>query len=198
MTDASPRRAVPTSTCWSSAPASPASTSCTAPAKPASRRVLLEAGGGVGGTWYWNRYPGARFDSESYTYALPVLEGAVRGVGVAGALRASSRRPSATSTTWSTASTSGATCGSTPRSPRPSTTRRRRRGPWSLDDGDRAPHALPRRRDRCPLGAVLPRRAGTRGLPRRVSTTPGCGRRRPSTSRASASPSSAPDRAASS
>ena len=29
---------------------------------------LLEAGGGVGGTWFWNRYPGARFDSESYTY----------------------------------------------------------------------------------------------------------------------------------
>ncbi len=23
----------------------------------------------MGGTWYWNRYPGARFDSESYTYA---------------------------------------------------------------------------------------------------------------------------------
>jgi cation diffusion facilitator CzcD-associated flavoprotein CzcO len=31
--------------------------------------LLLEAGDGVGGTWYWNRYPGARFDSESYTYA---------------------------------------------------------------------------------------------------------------------------------
>jgi cation diffusion facilitator CzcD-associated flavoprotein CzcO len=30
---------------------------------------LLEAGTGVGGTWYWNRYPGARYDSESYTYA---------------------------------------------------------------------------------------------------------------------------------
>ena len=30
---------------------------------------LLEAGDGVGGTWYWNRYPGARFDSESYSYA---------------------------------------------------------------------------------------------------------------------------------
>jgi cation diffusion facilitator CzcD-associated flavoprotein CzcO len=29
---------------------------------------LLEAGTGVGGTWFWNRYPGARFDSESYTY----------------------------------------------------------------------------------------------------------------------------------
>jgi cation diffusion facilitator CzcD-associated flavoprotein CzcO len=30
---------------------------------------LMEAGAGVGGTWYWNRYPEARFDSESYTYA---------------------------------------------------------------------------------------------------------------------------------
>src|ERR1700724_573418 len=29
---------------------------------------VFEAGTGVGGTWYWNRYPGARFDSESYTY----------------------------------------------------------------------------------------------------------------------------------
>jgi len=28
----------------------------------------LEAASGVGGTWYWNRYPGARFDSESWTY----------------------------------------------------------------------------------------------------------------------------------
>ncbi len=29
---------------------------------------VFETGSGVGGTWYWNRYPGARFDSESYTY----------------------------------------------------------------------------------------------------------------------------------
>jgi cation diffusion facilitator CzcD-associated flavoprotein CzcO len=29
---------------------------------------IYESGDGVGGTWYWNRYPGARFDSESYTY----------------------------------------------------------------------------------------------------------------------------------
>ncbi|MDA2945407.1 MAG: NAD(P)/FAD-dependent oxidoreductase [Actinomycetota bacterium] len=29
---------------------------------------VLEAGGDVGGTWYWNRYPGCRFDSESYSY----------------------------------------------------------------------------------------------------------------------------------
>src|SRR6476646_10176415 len=30
--------------------------------------VVLEAAPDLGGTWYWNRYPGARFDSESYTY----------------------------------------------------------------------------------------------------------------------------------
>jgi cation diffusion facilitator CzcD-associated flavoprotein CzcO len=29
---------------------------------------VLEAGAGVGGTWYWNRYPGARCDSESHSY----------------------------------------------------------------------------------------------------------------------------------
>ncbi|TDD86735.1 NAD(P)/FAD-dependent oxidoreductase [Saccharopolyspora karakumensis] len=32
--------------------------------------VVLEAGDGVGGTWYWNRYPGARCDSESYYYSF--------------------------------------------------------------------------------------------------------------------------------
>src|SRR5690349_12796826 len=29
---------------------------------------VFEAGRNVGGTWYWNRYPGARLDSESWTY----------------------------------------------------------------------------------------------------------------------------------
>jgi cation diffusion facilitator CzcD-associated flavoprotein CzcO len=30
---------------------------------------VVEAGGGVGGTWYWNRYPGARCDVESMEYS---------------------------------------------------------------------------------------------------------------------------------
>ena len=30
---------------------------------------VLEAGDGVGGTWYWNRYPGARCDVESVQYS---------------------------------------------------------------------------------------------------------------------------------
>ena len=32
------------------------------------RVQVFESGTGVGGTWYWNRYPGALFDSESYSY----------------------------------------------------------------------------------------------------------------------------------
>jgi cation diffusion facilitator CzcD-associated flavoprotein CzcO len=33
------------------------------------RARVLEAGGDVGGTWYWNRYPGARCDIESMQYS---------------------------------------------------------------------------------------------------------------------------------
>ncbi|KAH8688961.1 hypothetical protein BGW36DRAFT_402032 [Talaromyces proteolyticus] len=32
------------------------------------RARVIERGSDVGGVWFWNRYPGARFDSESYTY----------------------------------------------------------------------------------------------------------------------------------
>ena len=34
---------------------------------------MIEKGGDFGGTWYWNRYPGAQCDIESYIY-LPLLE----------------------------------------------------------------------------------------------------------------------------
>lgn len=36
--------------------------------------IVLEAAGDVGGTWFWNRYPGARTDSESWVYAFPFPE----------------------------------------------------------------------------------------------------------------------------
>jgi cyclohexanone monooxygenase len=35
---------------------------------------VYEAGGGVGGTWYWNRYPGARCDVESMQYSFSFSE----------------------------------------------------------------------------------------------------------------------------
>ena len=34
---------------------------------------IVEKGGGFGGTWYWNRYPGAQCDTASMIY-LPLLE----------------------------------------------------------------------------------------------------------------------------
>jgi cyclohexanone monooxygenase len=36
--------------------------------------VVFEAGSGVGGTWYWNRYPGARCDTESIEYSYSFSE----------------------------------------------------------------------------------------------------------------------------
>src|SRR6267143_2820368 len=35
---------------------------------------VFETGTGVGGTWDWDRYPGARFDSESWTYGYSFSE----------------------------------------------------------------------------------------------------------------------------
>ena len=37
------------------------------------RVVLIDRAGGIGGTWYWNRYPGVMCDVESYIY-MPMLE----------------------------------------------------------------------------------------------------------------------------
>src|ERR1700730_3539266 len=34
---------------------------------------IIEKGGDFGGTWYWNRYPGVRCDTESYVY-IPMIE----------------------------------------------------------------------------------------------------------------------------
>ena len=43
---------------------------------------VFEAGAAVGGTWYWNRYPGARFDSESHTYGYSFSQGTAGRVGL--------------------------------------------------------------------------------------------------------------------
>ena len=34
---------------------------------------IIEKGGDFGGTWYWNRYPGAQCDTASMVY-MPLLE----------------------------------------------------------------------------------------------------------------------------
>lgn len=44
----------------------------------AGMKVLgIEAGKDVGGTWYWNRYPGCRLDTESYAYGYFALKGII-------------------------------------------------------------------------------------------------------------------------
>ena len=129
---------------------------------------LLEAGGGVGGTWFWNRYPGARFDSESYTYGYlfskelfdewewqehfagqPETERYLNHVVDRFDLRRHIRFDApVTSAVWDeTSATWVVTAG----------------------DGSEHPRPVPRRRDRRALGAVPPRRAGARGLPRRAA-----------------------------
>ncbi|MEM7777654.1 MAG: NAD(P)/FAD-dependent oxidoreductase [Pseudomonadota bacterium] len=40
--------------------------------------TVLEAADGVGGTWYWNRYPGARCDSESHSYCYSFSDDLVK------------------------------------------------------------------------------------------------------------------------
>jgi cation diffusion facilitator CzcD-associated flavoprotein CzcO len=67
----------------SSAPGLPASTSCSAFATGSDSRLGLnvqvpEARFGVGGTWYWNRYPGARCDPESHAYGYTFSENLMR------------------------------------------------------------------------------------------------------------------------
>src|SRR5262249_6189271 len=39
---------------------------------------VFEAGGDVGATWYWTRYPGARFDSESWSYGYSFSEAVLK------------------------------------------------------------------------------------------------------------------------
>jgi cation diffusion facilitator CzcD-associated flavoprotein CzcO len=42
------------------------------------KTVVLEMADGVGGTWHWNRYPGARCDSESHSYSYYFDDGLLR------------------------------------------------------------------------------------------------------------------------
>ena len=47
---------------------------------------VIEMGSDVGGTWYWNRYPGARCDTDTMEYSYSFDEGSPAGLGVAGTI----------------------------------------------------------------------------------------------------------------
>ena len=68
---------------------------------------VYEAGGGVGGTWFWNRYPGARCDVESLEYSYSFSE-ELGGSGSGPSAMRRSPRSCGISTTSRTASISDA------------------------------------------------------------------------------------------
>jgi len=76
------------------------------------RLRAFEAGAAVGGTWYWNRYPGARFDSESHTYGYSFSKELLK-IGIGANVLHRSLRPSAISIMSPTSSTCAATSSST-------------------------------------------------------------------------------------
>ena len=74
---------------------------------------IIEKGGDFGGTWYWNRYPGAQCDIGVDIY-LPLLE--ETGLHADGKVRVRARRSSRTASASAGSSTSTTTRCSRPRS----------------------------------------------------------------------------------
>ncbi len=156
---------------------------------------LVEAGSGVGGTWYWNRYPGCALRLRELHLRVLLLRRAVRmsGTGPSTSLgqpeneryfnhvvdKFDLRRhirfnTRVTSAVWDEAAGDLAGHGATGTPPGPAT--------WSP-------------RPACCRCRSIPTSPGGRASAARP-TTPACGRRPRWTSRASGSPSSAPGRAA--
>ena len=69
----------------------------------------FEKGGGIGGTWYFNRYPGAKSDTEGFVYRYSFDKELLQDVRLDHALPRAAGHPRSTSTTSSTASTCAAT-----------------------------------------------------------------------------------------
>ena len=77
------------------------------------RAEVLEAAGDVGGTWYWNRYPGARCDIESLAYSYS-FDDAWQQSGDGGNATRYNRTSSTTRAPSASASTCAGTSTSTP------------------------------------------------------------------------------------
>ena len=167
------------------------------PAAPGRASVrVFESAGDVGGTWYWNRYPGRPLRRPHHGLHLQLRPGAGEGVDLVGEVRDPAGDPALPAVRGRPLRAA----------PRHRVLDRRRRGPW--DEPAKlwtvAPAAarrcVPVLRDghRLPVGAQGARHRGRRPVRRARSTSPAAGRTRASTSPASGSRSSAPARRASS
>ena len=90
----------------------------------------IEAGDGVGGTWFWNRYPGARCDVESVDYSYSFDRRPRADVGLDRALRHPARDPAYLD---HVADRYGLRERLRLRSPRDARRRSTRRSTWTLD-----------------------------------------------------------------
>ncbi len=102
--------------------------------------LVLDAAPDLGGTWYWNRYPGRALRFRELHLRLFVLARSCSTSGTGRSASPASRRTCATSTTSPTSSICANTCSSTARS-------RRRR----FDEAQRSVAAPARRRPRADL-----------------------------------------------
>ena len=109
------RRQVSTST-WSwSGPGSPACTCCTGCASLGFSAVVLESADDVGGTWYWNRYPGRPLRHPDASTTPTAGTPSSRPSGSGRRSTPPSPRSSATCSTSPTSTTCAATSSSRPR-----------------------------------------------------------------------------------
>ena len=102
---------------------------------------VFEAGSGVGGTWYWNRYPGARCDVESMEYSYQFSEELQQEWEWTERYATPARDPRPTRTTSPTGSTCAPTCSSTRACRRRPTTRRRAGGRFAPIAATRSPRS---------------------------------------------------------
>ena len=151
----------------SSAPGSPACTSSTGCASSACRVRVFEAGDGVGGTWYWNRYPGRALRFRELDLRLLLLRRAAARVGVERALLGAAGDAALLQLRRRQARPAPRHRVQLPGHGGASTTRRRTSGRSRPTDGRRARGALPDHRDRPAVGADHADDPGRRELPRR-------------------------------
>ncbi len=149
---------------------------------------LFEAGEGVGGAWYWNRYPGARCDSESYFYCYSLLRRDPPGMDLVGEIPGAARDRALSQLRRGSAWAAVGHAVQTAASPAPAYDEASLRWTVETDAGDRVTtrYLVTAIGGLTATAANLPASRGSR-ISKASGTTPGTGRSRASISRASAS-----------
>ena len=138
--------------------------------------VVLEQASGVGGTWFWNRYPGARCDIESMTYSYSWSHELEQEWTWTRALRRPAGDPPLPRARRRPLRPAARHPASRRASPRRRSTRRDDRWSVTTDGGDALSAALPDHGDGLPLGAARARHPRPGALRGRAAPHRRCGR----------------------